>query len=55
MVDFPHRSMDKRPRKRPRLAWDLPPAVPPAPPKVRFFQMHLALVANFAIAFVVCP
>lgn len=32
MVDFPHRSMDKRPRKRPRLTWDMPP--PPAPPKI---------------------
>ncbi|XP_051131475.1 serine/threonine-protein kinase AFC1 isoform X1 [Andrographis paniculata] len=35
-VDFEHRSMDKRPRKRPRLTtWDMPPAVvPPAPPKI---------------------
>lgn len=37
VVDFPHRSMDKRPRKRPRLTWDIPHAVPaPAPPKVEF-------------------
>lgn len=36
MADFPYRSMDKRPRKRPRLTWDLPPTVPPAPPKVQF-------------------
>ncbi|XP_073289338.1 serine/threonine-protein kinase AFC1 isoform X1 [Primulina huaijiensis] len=35
VVDFPHRSMDKRPRKRPRLTWDMPPILPPpAPPKV---------------------
>ncbi|KAK1286275.1 Serine/threonine-protein kinase AFC1 [Acorus calamus] len=30
--EFPHASMDKRPRKRPRLTWDMPPPVPP--PKI---------------------
>ncbi|KAG6434064.1 hypothetical protein SASPL_105685 [Salvia splendens] len=34
VVEFPHRSMDQRPRKRPRLTWDLMPTVPPAPPKI---------------------
>ncbi|KAI8556547.1 hypothetical protein RHMOL_Rhmol05G0261800 [Rhododendron molle] len=33
MMEFPHKNMDKRPRKRPRLTWDMPPLVPP-PPKV---------------------
>lgn len=32
IVGFPHRSMDKRPRKRPRLTWDMPPPGPPPPP-----------------------
>ncbi|CAN1275060.1 Serine/threonine-protein kinase AFC1 [Linum perenne] len=25
ITDFPHRNVDKRPRKRPRLTWDMPP------------------------------
>ncbi|KAK2976575.1 hypothetical protein RJ640_024196, partial [Escallonia rubra] len=29
VMEFPLREMDKRPRKRPRLAWDMPPPVPP--------------------------
>ncbi|KAF3526065.1 hypothetical protein F2Q69_00048968 [Brassica cretica] len=29
-VEFPHRNVDKRPRKRPRLAWDAPPLPPPS-------------------------
>ncbi|KAI3677103.1 hypothetical protein L1987_86723 [Smallanthus sonchifolius] len=33
IMDFPHRNMDNRPRKRPRLAWDMTDPVPP-PPKV---------------------
>ncbi|KAD5803161.1 hypothetical protein E3N88_14521 [Mikania micrantha] len=33
-MEFPHQNMDKRPRKRPRLAWDMPDPVHPAPPKV---------------------
>ncbi|KAK9290351.1 hypothetical protein L1049_008519 [Liquidambar formosana] len=32
ITEFPHRNMDKRPRKRPRLTWDIPPPLPP--PKV---------------------
>ncbi|XP_008442583.1 serine/threonine-protein kinase AFC1 isoform X1 [Cucumis melo] len=32
IIEFPHKNMDKRPRKRQRLAWDMPPPVPP--PKV---------------------
>lgn len=31
-VEFPHRNVDKRPRKRPRLAWDAAPLLPPPPP-----------------------
>ncbi|CAH2064217.1 unnamed protein product [Thlaspi arvense] len=33
-VEFPHRNVDKRPRKRPRLAWDAVPPLPPPPPTV---------------------
>ncbi|RWR86022.1 serine/threonine-protein kinase AFC1 isoform X1 [Cinnamomum micranthum f. kanehirae] len=29
ITEFPHTKMDKRPRKRPRLTWDMPPALPP--------------------------
>ncbi|CAN6802730.1 unnamed protein product [Brassica oleracea] len=29
-VEFPHRNVDKRPRKRPRLAWDASPLPPPS-------------------------
>lgn len=32
IIEFPHKNMDKRPRKRQRLTWDMPPPVPP--PKV---------------------
>ncbi|KAK6942913.1 Protein kinase domain [Dillenia turbinata] len=32
ITELPMRSMDKRPRKRPRLTWDMPPPIPP--PKV---------------------
>ncbi|CAK9139794.1 unnamed protein product, partial [Ilex paraguariensis] len=28
-MEFPHRNMDKRPKKRPRLTWDMPQPVPP--------------------------
>lgn len=43
VVDFSRRSVDKRPRKRPRLAWDMPPVVPP--PKV--FLLSFSYAANF--------
>lgn len=33
ITEFPHREMDKRPKKRARLTWDMPPLLPP-PPKV---------------------
>ncbi|XP_077213017.1 serine/threonine-protein kinase AFC1-like [Tasmannia lanceolata] len=29
VTEFPHTIMDKRPRKRPRLTWDMPPPLPP--------------------------
>nr|XP_009775362.1 PREDICTED: serine/threonine-protein kinase AFC1-like [Nicotiana sylvestris] len=33
LMEFPRRNIDKRPRKRPRLAWDVgPPIQPPIPP-----------------------
>ncbi|PON72831.1 Serine/threonine protein kinase [Parasponia andersonii] len=31
IIEFPHKNMDKRPRKRPRLTWDMPPPPPPPP------------------------
>ncbi|KAL2509362.1 Serine/threonine-protein kinase AFC1 [Forsythia ovata] len=34
VVDFHRRSTDKRPRKRPRLTWDMPPVPPPDHPKI---------------------
>ncbi|CAN1135357.1 Serine/threonine-protein kinase AFC1 [Linum perenne] len=40
ITDFPHRNVDKRPRKRPRLTWDMPPPflppvhLPASAPKV---------------------
>ncbi|KAJ6330466.1 hypothetical protein OIU76_009133 [Salix suchowensis] len=36
ITEFPHKNMDKRPRKRQRLTWDVPPPPPPlvAPPKL---------------------
>ncbi|MFS7990050.1 putative dual-specificity kinase CMGC-CLK family [Helianthus anomalus] len=34
IVEFPHQNLDKRPRKRPRLAWDVPDHVPPHPKKL---------------------
>ncbi|KAF5795383.1 putative dual-specificity kinase [Helianthus annuus] len=34
IVEFTHRIMDKRPRKRPRLDWDMPDPVHP-PPKIK--------------------
>ncbi|KAK6943705.1 Protein kinase domain, partial [Dillenia turbinata] len=30
ITELPMRSMDKRPRKRPRLNWDMPPPIPPS-------------------------
>ncbi|XP_052172980.1 serine/threonine-protein kinase AFC1 isoform X2 [Diospyros lotus] len=33
IMDFPLKNMDKRPRKRARLTWDMPPPVPPPPKK----------------------
>ncbi|KAM7254894.1 hypothetical protein ACFE04_020135 [Oxalis oulophora] len=32
IIEFPHKNMDKRPRKRPRLTWDMPPPPQPPPP-----------------------
>ncbi|THU68022.1 hypothetical protein C4D60_Mb05t30860 [Musa balbisiana] len=30
IAELPHAATDKRPRKRPRLAWDVPPPIPPS-------------------------
>ncbi|KAK7284230.1 hypothetical protein RJT34_18972 [Clitoria ternatea] len=37
IIEFPHRNMEKRPRKKPRLTWDMPPPPPPPlpPPKLQ--------------------
>ncbi|KAG5379588.1 hypothetical protein IGI04_027430 [Brassica rapa subsp. trilocularis] len=45
-VEFPHRNVDKRPRKRPRLAWDAPP--PPLPPPSSVFHPPLYYGPEFA-------
>lgn len=45
MMEFPHKNMDKRPRKRPRLTWDMPPLVPP-PPKVTHIYVHIYSYTN---------
>ena len=35
LAEYPHQGADKRPRKRPRLAWDVAPTVF-QPPKVSY-------------------
>jgi len=35
ITEFPHKNMDKRPKKRQRLTWGVPPPLL-APPKVGF-------------------
>ncbi|XP_010515852.1 PREDICTED: serine/threonine-protein kinase AFC1 [Camelina sativa] len=48
-VEFPHRIADKRPRKRPRLAWDVAPLLPPPPPPpLSVFQPPLYYAPEFA-------
>ncbi|XP_010653504.1 serine/threonine-protein kinase AFC1 isoform X3 [Vitis vinifera] len=47
ITEFPHKNMDKRPRKRPRLTWDMPPPLPP--PKV----VSLPLLVNLHVVQVV--
>jgi dual-specificity kinase len=45
-VEFPHRIVDKRPRKRPRLTWDAaPPLLPPPPPPTVTNCPHIVLVS----------
>ncbi|CAA3023326.1 serine threonine- kinase AFC1 isoform X1 [Olea europaea subsp. europaea] len=51
VVDFHHKSTDKRPRKRPRLTWDMPPALPPDHPKILptlYPGKELGPVTNYA-------
>ncbi|XP_022856390.1 serine/threonine-protein kinase AFC1-like [Olea europaea var. sylvestris] len=51
VVDFHHKSTDKRPRKRPRLTWDMPPALPPDHPKILptlYLGKELGPVTNYA-------
>lgn len=52
VIEFPHNNMDRRPRKRPRLTWDMPPPLPP--PKVKdkcsfLFFVLLYFRLNFQI------
>ncbi|ONK61891.1 uncharacterized protein A4U43_C08F34640 [Asparagus officinalis] len=42
VAEYPHAVMEKRPRKRPRLTWDMPPPIPP--PKIPR-QMYCGLEA----------
>lgn len=53
-VEFPHRIVDKRPRKRPRLTWDaaaplLPP--PPPPPPTVTICLHIFVLCNKGMFF----
>lgn len=41
IIEFPHKNMDKRPRKRPRLTWDMPP---PPPPTVCIFYFVIFII-----------
>ncbi|RWW08536.1 hypothetical protein BHE74_00014307 [Ensete ventricosum] len=43
ITELPHAATDKRPRKRPRLAWDVPPPIPPP----------MVLAPSFLLDFVV--
>ncbi|AEE79110.1 protein kinase (AME2/AFC1) [Arabidopsis thaliana] len=47
-VEFPHRIVDKRPRKRPRLTWDAAPPLLPPPPPPTVFQPPLYYGPEFA-------
>ncbi|XP_068669453.1 serine/threonine-protein kinase AFC1-like isoform X1 [Aristolochia californica] len=55
IAEFPQSNMDKRPRKRPRLTWDVPPPLPPPLPAKAAPQTYLAqefgggMVANAPI------
>ncbi|KAG8649224.1 hypothetical protein MANES_08G075400v8 [Manihot esculenta] len=40
ITELPLRNMDKRPRKRPRLTWDMPPPPPPPPPSKVLSAMY---------------
>lgn len=46
IMELPH-NMDKRPRKRPRLTWDIPPPAPP--PKVPLSSTFSLSVSSLTI------
>lgn len=56
LTEFPHTHMDRRPRKRPRLAWDVPQA-----PKVvlvsfwsNIFWFHGCFARSSGVSLVIC-
>lgn len=50
IIEFPHKNMDKRPRKRARLTWDIPPPLPP--PKVSIsLSFSIAVIYLFVFLY----
>lgn len=47
LTEFPHTHMDRRPRKRPRLGWDLPQV--PKVPSFPVYPFYFADIRNFAV------
>jgi hypothetical protein len=47
LAEYPHQGADKRPRKRPRLAWDVAPTVF-QPPKVSYSRCVAASFGYWA-------
>jgi len=56
LAEYPHQGADKRPRKRPRLAWDVAPTVFQPPKAIPMLYCGQELInGNFATAFVPPP
>lgn len=51
IIEFPHKNLDKRPRKRPRLTWDIPPPLPPPNSKVKEFVFPFFLFSRICYKF----
>ncbi|CAM0945005.1 unnamed protein product [Alopecurus aequalis] len=56
LAEYPHQGADKRPRKRPRLAWDATPQLFPPPKAIPMLYCGQELInGNFATAFLPPP
>jgi dual-specificity kinase len=56
LAEYPHQGADKRPRKRPRLAWDVAPTVFQPPKAIPMLYCGQELInGNFATAFLPPP